>query len=181
MLDSRLNRRGGLGRLEVLLRGSREIRVLHSGGRGGGRCSACGRSRGLAATEQLLSLGGVVAHVLLGNLGSLGSVGAGKLSKLFGLCSHNVLGVLKVVVDQLLVGRVDQRHSEQEGGGEERKSPVWDDLHEPVGEEGAKGNLGATYVSDVLQQSKVLGSLGVVNIPWQKRRCSRQTGCAETR
>lgn len=181
MLDSRLSHRGGLGRLEVLLRGSREIRVLHSAGGGGGWCSACGRSRGLTATEQLLSLGGVVAHVLLGNLGGLGSVGTGNLSKLLGLCSHNVLGVLQVVVDQLLVGRVNQRNSEQEGGGEERKSPVWDNLHEPVGEEGAKGNLGATYVSGVLQQCKVLDSLGVINIPWQKRRCSRQTGCAGTR
>lgn len=95
----------------------------------------------MAAAEQLLGLGSVVAHVLLGDLSGLCGVGASNLPKLLGLCSHDVLRILKVVVDQLLVGGVDQGDREQQSSGEERKSPVRDDLNEPVGEEGAQGNL----------------------------------------
>lgn len=64
-------------------------------------------------------------------------MGASNLPKLLGLGSHDVLRILKVVVDQLLVGGVDQGHREQKSGGEQRESPVRDDLNEPVGEESA--------------------------------------------
>lgn len=69
------------------------------------------------------------------------------LLELLGLGVHDVLRVLKVVIDQLLVGGIDQRHGKEEGGGEKREAPVRDDLDEPIGKEGAKGDLETTVVS----------------------------------
>lgn len=133
--------------LDVLLGGGREVGVIEradglrlDGRRGRSRARGLGAG-GLVALEQLLSLGGVVSHVLLGNLSGLGGVSASNLPELLGLGGDNVLCVLNVVVDQLLVRGVDQRHGEQEGSREKRETPVWNDLNEPVGEEGAEGNL----------------------------------------
>lgn len=88
-----------------------------------------------------MGLGGVVSHKLLGGLGGVGCVGTGNLLKLLSLGIDNILGVLKVVVDQLLVGGVDEGYGEEEGGGKERKTPVRDNLDEPVGEECADADL----------------------------------------
>lgn len=103
--------------LDVLLRGSREIGVPNRADglrldRGGSRGRSLGAG-GLVALEQLLSLRRVVSHVLLGEFGGLGSVGTSNLSELLRLGGDNVLCVLNVVVDQLLVGGVDQGHGEQ--------------------------------------------------------------------
>lgn len=154
MLDGRLGRAlGGQGRLldlEVLLRGGGEVAVLNSRG---GRSGWSGRGRGSlrrggAAPDHLLGLGGVVADILLGDLSGTGGVGAGGLAKLLSLGVNDLLGVLKVVVDKLLVGSVDQRGGEDDGGADERETPVRDDLNEPVREECADADLaGGTNVS----------------------------------
>lgn len=109
-------------------------------------------------------------------------MGASDLSELLSLGGDNVLCVLNVVVDQLLVGGVDQRHGEQEGGGEKRESPVRNDLNEPVGEEGTEGNLRKKSVSGCLQNLSLWGHMRRRgHKPWQKHRCSRRRGCAGTR
>lgn len=69
-------------------------------------------------------------------------MGAGDLAKLLGLGVDDLLGVLKVVVDELLVGGVDQRSGEENSGADERETPVRDDLNEPVREECADADLG---------------------------------------
>jgi hypothetical protein len=127
--------------LEVLLRSSREVALSNSGLRTG---NLGGRG---AATEHLLSLGGVVTHELLGGLGSVGGVGGGGLAKLLGLGTNQLLGILKVVVDKLLVANVDQGCGEEKSGGEEGESPVGNNLDKPVGEEGAQADLVYTDVS----------------------------------
>lgn len=133
---------GLLSNLDVLLGGGREVRLVD---RGGGGCGGCGRrgrgARGLATAEHLLGLGSVVSHELLGHLGSVGGVRAGEALELFSLGADNVLCILNVVVDQLLVGGVDQGHGKEEGGGNERKTPVWNNLNEPVRQERADGDL----------------------------------------
>lgn len=137
--SSRLNRSP-----EVLLRGRREIRLLERASRladRGGRLRGGRRSIGLATTEHLLRLGGVVAHKLLGHLGGVGRVRTSNFLELLGLSADDVLRVLEVSVDQLLVGGVDERNSEEQGGSKQGKTPVWDDLNEPVREEGADGDL----------------------------------------
>lgn len=180
VLNAGLRRSDGLRRLEILLGSSREVGVLDGAvglGWGGGGC----RGRGLTATEQLLGLGGVVAHVLLGDFGGLGGVGASNLPELLGLGSHDVLRILKVVIDQLLVGGVDQGNREQQSGGEERKSPVRNDLNEPVGEEGAECDLVGVHVSGIRQGSPGQSPCDVGDILWRKRQCSRRTRHAGTR
>lgn len=131
---------GLLSNLDVLLRGSREVGLVDRGCRLGGRGGGGGS---LTTAEHLLGLSSVVAHELLGHLGGVGGVGASNLLELLSLGVDNVLRILKVVVDQLLVGGVDQGHSKEEGGGNERKTPVWNNLNEPVREEGANGDLEA--------------------------------------
>lgn len=152
-----------LSNLDVLLRGSREVRLVHSGGSGrGGR----GGARGLATAEHFLCLGSVITHELLGHLGSVSSVGAGQTLELRGLGVDNFLRILKVVVDQLLVGGVDQGHGEQEGGGDECKTPVWDNLNKPVGEESANRNLGehekeSATIPSPRPEARISGWLGM--------------------
>lgn len=133
---------GLLCNLDVLLRGGREVRFVHRGGGRRGRGRGRGRgARGLATAEHLLGLGSVVSHKLLGHLSGVGGVCTGDALELFSLGANNILCILNVVIDQLLVGGVDQGHSKEEGGGNERKAPVWDDLDEPVRQESADGNL----------------------------------------
>lgn len=154
MLESRfrLAVHGGsrlLMALEVLLRSSREVALSNSGlrtGNLGGRGSA---------TEHLLSLGGVVTHELLGGLGSVGGVGGGGLAKLLGLGTNELLGILKVVVDKLLVANVDQGYGEEKSGGKEGESPVGNNLDEPVGEESAQAD--SHGCPDVLSEDDALG------------------------
>lgn len=122
---------------QVHLRGLGEIRVLQV---------RLGRLRGSlggsgSATDHLLGLCGVVAHVLLGDLGSLRSVLAGDLAQLLGLAVDQVGGLLEVVVDELLVGGIDQGNEEQEGGGNQSKAPVRDDLDQVVRQECANSSL----------------------------------------
>jgi len=123
-------------RLDVLLGGGGEVvGLVLLGGLGGD----FGRSG--SAADELLSLGGVVAHVLLGDLGGMGRVLAGHVANLAGLGIDNIRRLLNMVVDELLVGRIDERDEEQRRGEDQSEAPVRDDLDEPVGDEGRKEGL----------------------------------------
>lgn len=150
LMNGRSRKRRLLGSPDVLLRGGREVGVPDAAGRLSGRSGGLGgggTGRGLTTTEQLLGLGAVVAEILLGDLRSLARVRGGNPPELLGLGVDDTLRVLNVVVDQLLVGGVDQRHGEDEGGADKGESPVRDDLNEPVRKEGANGNLWRIMVS----------------------------------
>lgn len=131
------------GGLELLLRSGGEVGLLDLLGRGLGR--------GLATTQHLLSLGGVISHKTLGKLGGVSSVGSGYLLELVGLSLDKVLRILEVVVDKLLVRGVDQGDGEEEGGGEEGKTPVGNNLDEPVRQESANSDLGLVSVKSLHQ------------------------------
>lgn len=66
---------------------------------------------------------------------------AGELLDLISLLVDNVGGIGDVVVDELLVGLVDERCKEEDGGGDEGKTPQWDDLDQVVRGEGTKEGL----------------------------------------
>jgi hypothetical protein len=108
------DRRGGSRRsrrssrsLEALLGSSWEVLALVLGG--GILLGGVWRD-GTAASvaDQLLCLGRVVADVLLGDIGGASSVLAGNLPNLLGLLVDDVRGIGNVVVNQLLVGLVDE-------------------------------------------------------------------------
>lgn len=84
-------------------------------------------------------------------------MGAGNLLKLLSLSIDNILRILNMVVDQLLVGGVDQGHGEEKGGRNERKTPVWDDLNKPVREEGAGADLKTREESAVMFKQYIEG------------------------
>ena len=123
-------------RLEVVLGGRGEVvGLVLLAGLGGDL------GLGRPAAEELLGLGGVVAHVLLGDLGGVGRVLASHVADLVGLGVDDIRRLLDVVVDELLVGRVDERDEEQRRGEDQSEAPVRDDLDEPVGDEGRKEGL----------------------------------------
>ena len=66
---------------------------------------------------------------------------AGKLLDLLGLGVDHIRGVLEMVVDELLVRLVDKGAEEEDGGGDQGKTPEWDDLDQVVGEESANEGL----------------------------------------
>ena len=125
-----------LGDLELVLRGRGEVGILEVGlgrhGLGGA---------GAGATDQGLGLGGVVTHVLLGEQSSLLGVLLGDGAQLGSLVVDHIVGLLEVVVDELLVGGVDQRNGEGEGSAEQCETPVGNDLDEVVREEGTNSSL----------------------------------------
>lgn len=101
-----------------------------------------GLRRGRASTaNQLLSLGGVVAHILLGDLSSLGSALLGGVTELLGLGVDNLAGVMELVVNDFLVVLVDKRGEEGDSGADQGKTPVGDNLDKIVSEECSKGSL----------------------------------------
>ena len=88
-----------------------------------------------------MGLGSVVADILLGELSSLRCVLAGDLSELLALRVDDVAGLLQVVVDELLVRLVDEGREEDDGGSDQGKAPVGDNLDKPVGDESTNGGL----------------------------------------
>lgn len=120
---------------EIALRSSGEIGLL---GCWLDRSSLGGSS---LAADHLLSLGSVVANILLGDLGGLGSVLAGHAAQLLGLGVNHISSLSQVVVDQLLVGGVDQRGEEGDGGCDKSKTPVGNNLDQVVREESRECNL----------------------------------------
>lgn len=84
------------------------------------------------ALNQSLGLGSVVTYILLSDLGGLLSVLLGNGAELSGLGIDNLAGVLQLVVNELLVGSVDERGEKDDSGADDGETPVWDDLDEVV-------------------------------------------------
>ncbi len=98
---------------------------------------------------------------------------AGKLLDLLGLGVDHIRGVLEMVVDELLVRLVDKGAEEEDGGGDQGKTPEWDDLNQVVGEE--RSNKGLYFRQlDVEDKNDVF-------LRQQKQRHSRQRQCVEIR
>jgi len=121
--DQRLALTKRLG-LELLLWCGREILALESWGillEGWGSLLLNSWWGGSAtgAADHLLSLGGVIGSIDLGGLGSASSVVASEFLDLLGLLVNNGRCVGDLVIDELLVGLVDKRSEEEDGGGEE--------------------------------------------------------------
>ena len=78
---------------------------------------------------------------------------ARKILDLLGLLVDNVGSLFELAIDQLLVGLVDERGEEEDGGREEGKTPEWDDLDKVVREEGTQESLG--FISGFASMCKV--------------------------
>ena len=61
---------------------------------------------------------------------------SGEVADLAGLLAYEVVGVVDVLVNELSVLDIDKRGEEEDGVEDESKTPKWEPLDEPVGEEG---------------------------------------------
>jgi hypothetical protein len=118
---------------KIALRSNREVGLLRLLSHSLGRCAA--------TTKQFLSLGSVVTNVLLRDLSRLGSVLACNCAKLLGLGVDHVRGLLQVVIDKLLVRRIDERCKEGDSSCDQGKTPVRDNLDEVIRQESSNSNL----------------------------------------
>jgi hypothetical protein len=66
---------------------------------------------------------------------------AGEILDLLGLLVDDVGSMLKLAVNQLFVGLVNEGSKEEDGGREEGKTPEWDNLDEVVGDESTEESL----------------------------------------
>jgi hypothetical protein len=125
---------------------AREVGITETSLRGrlGGRRSVAngvGLWRGRAAADETLSLGRVVTHVLLGELGDVGRVLAGSASDLGSLGADNLGGVLELSIDELLVRSVNERKHKGSSGSDDGKAPVGNNLDEVVRDESGDESL----------------------------------------
>lgn len=97
--------------------------------------------RATLATQHLLNLAGVVAGVLLAKGSDLLGLLLGNAANLGGLSLNDVRGVLDVLIDQLLIGDVDQGQDEGENSAKDGKTPVRNQLRKVVADEGKDSGL----------------------------------------
>ena len=90
----------------------------------------------LALTNHLLCLLGVFVGVALQRLSGAASMLSSHIADLRGLSRGEVLGVSKMCVDELLVLQVDEWAEEEERVEDESETPEWDELDQPVRDEG---------------------------------------------
>lgn len=95
----------------------------------------------LGAAHRFLGFGDIALGGARGRLIGPVAVVSGQIADLRGLLGDDLLGVGDVVVDEVLVGDVDERGEVDDGGGDESQAPVWGDLDEEVGEEGGEEGL----------------------------------------
>lgn len=166
---------GGNG---LLGRGGRELGGL--GLLGLGDDGGSGRSR--AATDHVLDLAGVVASVLLTEGGKLIGLLLGGVADLGGLGVDGIGSGLEVLIDELLVGSVDEGNEEGESGAEDGKAPVGNELDEEVGEESSNAGLEGLLA---LEMGRGVVRGAVRRCSWdlqqQRHRCSQQRECADPR
>lgn len=128
---------GGCGELGLLLPDS----VL--GSRLNGGSALGGNLRRLRSTsEEILNLGSVITSILLGNVGNVANLLLGNIANLVGLGVDHVRRGAELLVDELLVGGVDERNEEENGGSDDSKAPVRDELDKVVGDESSNTSLG---------------------------------------
>jgi hypothetical protein len=85
----------------------------------------------------------------------MGGLLVGNLLELAGLSGDNVRDLLKVVVDELMVAGVDERREEDDGGSDQRETPVGDNLDQPVREESTEADLRDNVRCDFLIDTKM--------------------------
>lgn len=157
--NNRLDRSRKLG-LDVGTGGGREVGLTEGGqvvgmtvGMTVGVILTGERSRSSLANEGL-GLGSILANVLLGQLGSLLGVLLSDGLQLSSLGANDVASTVKLGIDNLLVGLVDERAEEGESGADQGKTPVGNDLDEVIGEESGEGNEAGNV--DVLSEEDAL-------------------------
>jgi hypothetical protein len=91
----------------------------------------------------LLSNGSKVVGLLLSSISNLGGLGVDG----FG-------GGLELLIDELLVGGVNQRSKESNGGRNDGKNPVGSDLDEETRDKGSDASLGKGYISTLMEQKR---------------------------
>lgn len=167
---------GHLLRRRFLGRRGRKNRLdSWSGGRLGNRSrgrSGSGRGTSTLAPKHLLHLSGVFASVLLAHGGKLISLLLGHAADLGCLSIDSLGSVLEVVVDQLLVGGVDERNEEGDSGGNDGKTPVWHQLDEMIRQESSDASL----VNDVSSNTITATNwrISINNLQPQKQGHSRR-------
>ena len=143
------------GRAGLLNRGGRGSVILDGRGRGvallngstrellGGVLADVALVDGglLGATNVFLSEAHVLRGRLAGSLHGLVGVLGGDFTELLGLLVGDLGGVVKVRVNELLVGNVDQRSEVDNAGGDEKQAPLGSDLDEEVADDGSEGGL----------------------------------------
>ena len=116
--------------------------------RRGGSLGGCGAAA--SVTNVALSLSGVIPSILLHSLAIATRMMSGQILHLLGLGIGELGCVREMVVDELLVGLVDQRREVDHGRSDERKTPERRELDEPVRDEGGKesGNRGGDVLGE---------------------------------
>lgn len=133
------NRLGLGGHREVLgLNGWLHLRL---GDCGAGHLGHLGRRKRATVVNVLLGLGAVVTQALLHQTLCMGRTLASKFFQLIGLLMESLLGALNLGIDQFAVADVNERTNVDDGGGEQRQSPEWEELDEEVGNESSRERL----------------------------------------
>lgn len=86
------------------------------------------------------------------SIGSDSSVVACKLLNLLSLLIYNVRSMTDVVVDDLLVGNVDEWDEEHNRSADQAHSPEWHNLDQVVGEE--RSNTSLHFISTSKNKSR---------------------------
>lgn len=76
----------------------------------------------------------------------MGGVLTGKLLDLFGLLVDNARNLSKEVVDDLLVGLVDEWRNKENRGSDESETPEWNKLDQIVRDERSKEGLSRSAI-----------------------------------
>lgn len=97
--------------------------------------------RGRATANVLLSLGAVVANILLHQTGSMRGPLAGKVFQLVGLGADDSLEVRDLLINDLTVADIHERTEVGGGDGDHGKSPDWNEADQPVTGEGSGKGL----------------------------------------
>lgn len=134
----RLRCRREVGSADCLLRGHR------------GRCDLLDRLLAdnspvdrsfLALADQLLCLRAVVLDSAAAGLNCLACVLTGEIADLSGLLGNDGRGIVEVLIYEFLVADVRERGEVDDGGEEQKQSPLGHDLDEEIGDEGRDKSL----------------------------------------
>lgn len=90
----------------------------------------CRRRRKVASAQNVLNLASIVFGILLSNGSKVVGLLLSSISNLGGLGVDGIGGRLELLINELLVGGVDERSEESNGGCNDGKNPVGSDLDE---------------------------------------------------
>jgi len=133
---------GWVGRRNRLIsRGGGELRLLGRESRVGVLRHVDLLARRSLALEETLDLVAVVADVLLTDVGNLLHLFRSNTLDLGSLAVDELGSVVKLLVDELLVRSVDQRHNKSNGSANEGKTPDGNELDKVVGDKSSDESL----------------------------------------